>query len=329
MTLTRRSLLQSTGASALLAGIGQQALAQAGFENARIITGFAAGGTSDTTCRHVAKALAPDYAKSVVVDNRTGAGGQIAISTAKSQPPDGTTILQTPSSTLTTYPHIYKKLPYDAATDVTPVMAACVFDFAFAVGPAVPESVKTAPQYLEWVKANPAGASFGSPGAGSTPHFVGTLLGKSAGIDLRHTAYRGTQPAMLDLLGGNLPAVSGPIGDIIQHLKTGKVRIVGVSGEKRSRFTPDVPTFGEQGIKDMAHREWFAFFLPPKAAPQTVERLNAAMRVALAQKSVIDGLADFALEAMTSSPAELNALLKQETAKWGPIVKQVGFSVET
>ena len=133
-------------------------------------------------------------------------------------------------------------------------------------------------------EGQPAGGNFGSPAAGSTPHFIGALLGKNAGVDLKHAAYRGTQPAMLDLLGGNISAVSGPIGDITQHLPTGKIRILGVSGAKRSRFAPDVPTFGEQGLKDMAFSEWFAFFLPAKAAPETVNRLNAAMKTALAHQ---------------------------------------------
>ncbi|RZL97161.1 MAG: twin-arginine translocation pathway signal protein, partial [Variovorax sp.] len=240
----------------------------------------------------------------------------------------GTAILQTPTSMLTIYPHIYKKLPYDFATDLTPVSLGCSFDFGFAVGPSVPANVRTVPDFLAWAKANPAGANFGSPAAGSTPHFIGALLGKGAGVELKHAAYRGTQPAMLDLLGGNVSAVSGPVGDITQHLASGKVRILGVSGEKRSRFAPDVPTFGEQGIPDMAHSEWFAFFLPAKASPELVARLNASMRAALASKDVIDGLGTFGLEAMSSSPEELMALLKKDTAKWGPIVKKVGFTAE-
>lgn len=328
MNFTRRHVLQTTGASALLAGIGQQALAQTPIETAKIITGFAAGGTSDTLCRRVATKLAPGYANTAVVENRTGAGGQIAVTYVKGQPADGATILQTPTSILTIYPHIYKKLPYDPAVDLTPVTVACIFDFGFAVGPAVPLTVKSVPEYLAWAKANPAGANFGSPAAGSTPHFIGALLGKNADVELKHAAYRGTQPAMLDLLGGNVSAVSGPIGDITQHLPTGKVRILGVSGSKRSRFAPEVPTFEEQGIKDMAHSEWFAFFLPAKASPELVARLNAAMKSALASKEVIDGLATFGLEAMSTSPGELADLLKKDTVKWAPIVKKVGFTAE-
>ena len=328
MSFSRRNVLQSAGASALLAVIGREAWAQAQPEVVRLITGFAAGGTSDTTCRRLATRLAPDYAKTAVVENKTGAGGQIAVQYVKAAAPDGTTVLQTPTSILTIYPHIYKKLPYDPAADLTPVTLACVFDFGFAVGPAVPLSVKTVPEFLVWAKANPLGQNFGSPAAGSTPHFIGALIGKSASLDLKHAAYRGTQPAMLDLLGGNISAVSGPIGDIIQHLPTGKVRMLGVSGAKRSRFAPDVPTFAEQGLKEATHSEWFAFFLPAKASPEVVSRLNAAMKNALAQKDVIDGLSAFGLEAMSSTPAELGDLIRKDTAKWAPIVKHVGFTAE-
>ncbi|MGJ7503635.1 Bug family tripartite tricarboxylate transporter substrate binding protein [Variovorax sp. ZT5P49] len=329
MSFTRRQILQTTSASALMASLGQNVFAQAmNIETATLVTGFAAGGTSDTTCRRLATRLSPEYAKTVVVENRTGAGGQIAVSYVKSRPADGSTILQTPTSILTIYPHIYKKLPYDPMVDITPVSLACIFDFGFAVGPAVPASVKTVPEFLAWAKANPAGANFGSPAAGSTPHFIGALLGQKGGVELKHAAYRGTQPAMLDLLGSNISAVSGPIGDITQHLQTGKVRILGVSGAKRSRFAPDVPTFGEQSIKDMAHSEWFAFFLPAKASPELVAKLNTAMKNALAQKDVIDGLGTFGLEAMSSTPAELTELLKKDTAKWAPIVKEVGFTAE-
>ncbi len=328
MTFNRRHLIQSAGASALLATLGQHAMAQNQPELLRIITGFAAGGTSDTICRRVATQVAPGYAKTAVVENRTGAGGQIAIQFVKSAAPDGTTMLQTPTSMLTIYPHIYKKLAYDPVVDLAPVSLGCVFDFGLAVGPSVPLSVKTVPEFLAWAKANPIGANFGSPAAGSTPHFIGALLGKSAGVELKHAAYRGTQPAMLDLLGGNISSVSGPIGDLTQHLPSGKIRILGVSGSKRSRFAPDVPTYEEQGIKEGTHSEWFAFFLPAKTPAETVNRLNAALKSALANKDVIDGLAGFGLEAMSSSPAELADIIKRDTAKWAPIVKAVGFTAE-
>ncbi len=330
MTFNRRQWLQTAGAgsaASLLAGIGLQAHAQAQVETLNIITGFAAGGTSDAICRRVATKLS-GYAKTAVVENRTGAGGQIAINFVKGKPADGSFMLQTPTSMLTIYPHIYKKLSYDPLTDLAPVSVGCIFDFCLAVGPMVPASVKTVPEFFAWLKANPNAASFGSPAAGSTPHFVGALLGHLEGVEYKHVGYRGSQPALMDMMGGNIASVSCPIGDALQHINSGKMRLLGTSGAKRSRFVPNVPTYTEQGYKDMVHSEWFAFFLPAKAKPELVERLNANMRQALASPEVVDSLGVFGLEAMSSTPAELTALLKKDLAKWAPIVKQIGFTAD-
>ena len=211
MLISRRQVIQSASASALLATMGQAAWAQT-LDSLKIVTGFAAGGTSDTLCRRVATKMAPEYAKSAVVENKTGAGGQIAVQYVKDAKPDGMTLLQTPTSILTIYPHIYKKLPYDPIADLTPVSAAAVFEYGLAVGPMVPAGVKTVPEFLAWCRANPALANFGSPAAGSAPHFIGALLGRAGNVDLRHVAFRGTQPAILDMIGGQIAAVCGPTG---------------------------------------------------------------------------------------------------------------------
>jgi tripartite-type tricarboxylate transporter receptor subunit TctC len=329
MSITRRRFVQATSAGALLASIGQAVMAQVSTENLKIVTGFPAGGTSDNLCRRVATRLTGTYATNAVVENKTGAGGQIAIQFIKTQPADGSVLLQSPTSMFSIYPHIFSKLPYDPVTDVTPASLACVFDFGFAVGPLVPASVKNINDFVAWAKVNPTQANFGSPAAGSTPHFVGALLGLKGNIDLKHAAYRGTQPALQDMMGGQIAAVSGPVGDITQHLTSGKVRILATSGAKRNRFVPDVPTFAEQGYKDLTHSEWFAFFLPPKTAPETLAKVNAALRTALASKDVIDGLATFGLESLSSTPAELADLLKKDTVKWAPIVKAIGFTADT
>jgi tripartite-type tricarboxylate transporter receptor subunit TctC len=231
-------------------------------------------------------------------------------------------------SMLGIYPHIYKKLAYDPVADLTPVSLGCVFDFGFAVGPAVPASVRTVPEFLAWCKANPGQANFGSPAAGSVPHFIGALLGKQANVDIKHIAFRGTQPAILDMLGGQIPAVSGPVGEFTQHLASGKCRLLATSGAKRSRFAPTVSTLTEQGLKDMAFTEWFGFYLPAKASPDIVQRLNAAIRAALTQADDIDGLGLMGLEAQGSTPAELAAMLKYDGERWGPLVKAIGFTAE-
>lgn len=327
--MKRRHFLPALGACA--AGFSLSAIAQgnAQLDIARLITGFAAGGTSDALCRRLAHRLTGTYARTVVVENRTGAGGQIAIQALKGMPPDGSAMLQTPMSMLGIYPHIYKQLQYNPLKDVTPLSVACNFDFGFAVGPAVPVSIKTVPQFLDWVKERPDNAAFGSPAAGSVPHFIGVLLGRHAGVELRHAAYRGTQPAILDMVGGQIPAVSGPLGDFLPHLPTGKCRLLASSGATRSKFTPDLSTLTEQGLKGMAFSEWFGLFLPPGASPAVIDRLNAAVRPALASPEVVDGLATFGLEATSSTPAELAQRLQTDYERWGEIVRAIGFTAET
>ena len=327
MKLSRRHLIESTSAAALLASIGQPAWAQV-LDSTKIVVGFAPGGTADTVSRRVADKLHPGYARSAVVENKTGAGGQIAVSFVKAAAPDGATMLLTPMSMLGIYPHTYKKLPYDPVADLTPVSGAALFDYGFAVGPMVPASVQTVPEFLAWCKANPGQANFGSPAAGSSPHFIGALLGKAGNVDLRHVAFRGTQPAVLDMIGGQIAAVSGPSGEFAQQVAAGKCRLLSTSGPKRGKYTPNTPTLQEQGFKDMAFTEWFGFFLPAKASPDVVTWLNAGIRAALGSQDVIDGLASLYLEPLPTSPAQLAGMLKTDTDLWRPLVKAVGFTPE-
>lgn len=328
MTLHRRQLLQSSGAAALLSTLGQHAWAQT-VDTLKIVTGFPPGGTSDTICRRVAERLAPGYARVAVVENKTGAGGQIAVQTVKAAPPDGNTVLQTPMSMLGVYPHIYKKLPYDPVADVLPVALGCTFDFGFAVGPQVPASVRNIPEFLAWCKANPTLANYGSPAAGSVPHFIGILMGKQAGVDLKHVPFRGTQPAILDMIGGQIAAVSGPIGEFTQHVAAGKCRLLAATGAKRSPFAPNTPTLVEQGLRDFAFEEWFGFYVPAKTPADVIARLNTAMRAALAAPETVNGLAAMGLEAKSSTPTELAARLKADTDRWGPLVKAIGFTADS
>lgn len=329
MSISRRDVLQMAGVSCLLNSVSQQAWAQAQLETIKIITGFPPGGTSDAICRRVSEKIAPSsYTKAAYVENKTGAGGQIAIQFVRNAPADGTTVLQTPMSMLGIYPHIYKKLPYDPVADLTPVSLGAVFDFGFAVGPMVPETVKNIPDFLNWCKANPMLANFGSPAAGSTPHFIGVLLGKYANIDLKHIAFRGTQPAILDMIGGQLAAVSGPIGEFTQHVVAGKCRLLAASGAKRSQFAPNTPTLIEQGLKGFVYDEWFGFYVPAKTPTDVIARLNAAMRAALAAPETVNGLALMGLVAQSSTPAELAARLKSDTDLWAPLIKSIGFTAD-
>jgi tripartite-type tricarboxylate transporter receptor subunit TctC len=327
----RRRVLATIGAALGTASMPAALRAQGAptLDTVRIVIGFPPGGTSDTTARRVAERLKGTYARNAVVENRTGAGGQVAIDLMRAAPRDGSTLLQTPASMLVIYPHIYRKLAYDPVNDITPVSLACNFDFGFAVGPMVPASVRSIADFIAWCKANPDKGNYGSPAAGSTPHFIGALLGINTKTDLKHVAFRGTQPAILDMIGGQIASVSGPVGEFTQHVQAGKCRLLATSGERRSRFAPDIPTFAEQGFKDLIFREWFGFYLPGKPDAALVQRANAAIRAALADKETVDGLATMGLEAASSTPEELAALQRSDLERWGPIVKTIGFTAES
>ena len=325
----RRKFLVRSGAATLGAstfGLPLLALAQA-LESAKVLVGFPAGGTTDAVSRRVAEKLQGTYAKTALVDNKAGAGGRLAVEELKRSPADGSVMLLTPAAMITLYPHIYTKLAY-RIEDVAPVSTACVLNFGFGVGPAVPETVKNLKDFLAWAKANPAKANYASPGAGSPPHFLGALLSKESGVELSHVPYRGSAPGIQDLLGGQVSAMSSPIGDYLPHLKSGKLRLLATSGATRSKLTPDVATYAEQGFKDLTISEWYGFFLPAKASPEVVQRLASAIRTAVTTPAVVEAFAALGLEASANTPAELAQMVKQENAAWGPVVKRVGFTPE-
>lgn len=325
---TRRAFTKSLLGSAALSALGLPLAAQAqGIDLAKILVGFPPGGTTDILSRRVADKLRGGYASNVIVENKPGAGGQIAISALKTAAADGSTLLLTPSSMLSVYPFTYAKLPY-TLDDLAPVSVGCFFSLGFGVGPAVPESVKTVKDFLAWAKANPDKANYGSPAPGSIPHLTAALLNKMTKSNLNHVPYRGSAPGIQDLLGGQISAMSSPVGDYLPHLKSGKLRLLATSGPKRSPFTPDVPTFKEQGI-DIAVREWYGFFLPAKASADARRRLAASLQPILNSKDLVDALANFGMEVQSSTPDQLAAWLKADAEQWRGIVKEIGFSADS
>jgi tripartite-type tricarboxylate transporter receptor subunit TctC len=326
----RREFIQSAAALGLAGAFPLHAFAQA-LEQVKIINGFPAGGTADSTARRVGEKLGGTaYSKSAaVVENKPGAGGRIACEVVKSAPADGSTLLLTPYSMMSIYPHIYKTLSYDPVKDFVPVSIGAIMTHALTVGPMVPASVKTVKDFLAWAKASPDKANYGSPAAGSTPHFLGALLGLNNGVDLKHVPYRGSLPAVADMIGGTLASTSTPTGDALANHKAGKVRILATSGAKRTPFTPDVPTYAEQGFADLTTEEWFGFYAPARTPANVVAAANAAINQALKDKAVIDSLALMGLVAQGSTPAEMEKSQRDELTRWGPLVKKVGFTAES
>jgi tripartite-type tricarboxylate transporter receptor subunit TctC len=319
----RRTFIATTTATAAWPHL---AFAQS-LESARVICGFPAGGTTDAVSRRVADKLRGSYAKNTLVENKPGAGGRLGVEELKRSAADGSTMLLTPASMITLYPHLYRSLSY-SIDDVMPVCTAGMVSFGLGVGPAVPATVKNVADFLAWAKANPAQASYGTPGAGSPPHFVAAPLGKVSGTDLNHVPYRGSAPGIQDLLGGQVPAFSSPIGDYLPHLKSGKLRLLATSGAARSRFTPDVATYAEQGLRDLTMSEWYGFFLPAKASPEVLARLAQAIGATVNAADTAEAFAQFGIEAGANTPAELAKAVREENAAWAPIVKRVGFTPE-
>lgn len=292
----------------------------------RILVGFPAGGSVDTTARRFAEFGRGKLAETLLVEQKVGAGGRIAVASLKDAAPDGQTMLLSPSSMFTIYPHAYRKLAYNPAVDVIPVAPLALMTCGFGVGPMVPATVKTLAQLADWLKANPEKAAYASPAAGAMPHFLGNQFEHAAGLKLTHAPYRGAAPGMQDLMGGQIAAGCFSIGDFLPHLASGRVRLLGVTDKARSRFVPEVPTFEEQGFKGIVGVETYGLYLPAKTAQATVDKLAEVARAAVRDPGVIEALAKLGFEPLSLGSADYTKRLAAEREYWGPVVKASGFS---
>ena len=324
-TINRRRILAAfgtAGASLVLppAGWGQEPL-----DSLKILVGFPPGGSADVVSRHLAEKLAPFYARSVIVDNRPGAAGRIAIDALKASAPDGRTLLLTPASTVTVYADIYRNLSYSPFTDLVPVSLAATFVHGLAVGPMVPAEVTNLAQFANWAKANPGKANCGNPGEGSFPHFLTLVLANALDAPIQPVPYRGGAPALNDMLASQLASLMLPDGSFLPYGKDKGVRVLATTGAQRSPFYPDVATFAEQGVKELVVTEWFGLFAP-KATPAAIVT-NAAQAIAkvISDKDIDTAFAKFGMVPKADTPAELAALIKSDAAIWGPIIRSTGF----
>lgn len=321
----RRSLmLRSLGLAAAVALPAMSYSQSAGV--AKLLIGAPAGGAGDTFLRRLAERMRGSYATSVIVENRPGAGGQIALLALRDAPPDGLTMLMTPSTFFSLYPHTYAKLPYKPESDFTPVSLLAYTNFGLAVGPLVPITVKNLREFINWSIANPDKATYGSPAPGSVPHLVVAALAHREKAPLRHIPYRGSVPGIQDMRGGQIAAMSSPIGALVPHLQAG-IRVLAVTGSERSALLPLVPLYQEFGLQ-LVGREWFGMFLPGGAKPEVVQRLGSQIRQILAQKDMQDAAAALGLELASSSPEELKQMIAADSAEWSVWVKRIGFKAE-
>ena len=327
---TRRHFVQLIGTSATSLSLAPLGVLAQGIDQVRILYGFPAGSSGDSVARRVGEKLAGTaYTRNAaVVENKPGASGRIALETLKAAPADGSVLAMAPVSAMANYPFIYPRLAYDPK-DFAPVSIAAIAHHGLAVGPLVPASVKTVRDFLAWCKGNTAQAHYGSPGAGSTPHFLGALLGLNSGTELQHVPYRGSVPGVVDVVGGQIAAMVTTHGDFLQNHRAGKLRILGTSGPRRSPFVPEVPTFAEQGFPELTTEEWFGFYAPARTPADVVAAANAAITGALKDKAVQDGVLAVGLIPHGSSIEEMVRWQRSEVEAWRPLIRKIGFTAES
>jgi len=330
----RRAFLSAGAAYAATAGLGGLRLAlaqvtQSPVTQLRMLCTAPPGSIPDIVARRYAESFVRQFGGSVVVDNRPGAAGRIAVAALRQSPPDGATMLLAQGAIATVYPYLYEKLAYDPRTDLKPVALAAEATLGLAVGPAVPESAVTLSQFIDWTRAHPDQANYGSPGPGTLPHLLSALLAREAGVDWRHVAYSGGPSALVDLMGGRIASLILPEGLLRQHHAAGGLRVLATSGPARSAFMPDVASFAEQGYPSLVMREWFALFMPGGTPQSLVDGVAQKVRQAASDGPVPKALGEIGMLAASSSSAELGERIAVEQRYWQRVLSATAIRVES
>ncbi len=278
----------------------------------RMLVGFAAGGSTDVTARLIAQALSERLGQPVIVENRAGAGGNIAAEAAAKADPDGYTLLMSTSTTFATNPNLYKSLPFNVQTDFAPVTLTALIPNLLVVHPSVPAN--NAAEFVAYLKANPGKLNFGSAGNGSSQHIAGELFNSLSGGRMMHIAYRGGALAVNDLLGGQLQVIFAPLVEVLQLVRTDKVRALGITTTKRSPLLPEVPTVAET-LPGYEVALWNGLVAPAKTPPDIIDRINKATIDALRSAELKAKLAEQGSEPVGNTPAEFKAFIDSELIK--------------
>ncbi|HEY4372201.1 MAG TPA: tripartite tricarboxylate transporter substrate binding protein [Burkholderiales bacterium] len=291
----------------------------------RIIVPFPAGGTADILPRALGERLQAKFNQPVVVENRAGAAGSIGAQVTFAAEPDGYTLLATPPSPLAINPSLYRKLPYDASAFV-PVTIMAQVPNVLLVHPKVP--VSTMQEFIAYAKAHPNQLNYASQGSGTTSHLTTEMFKSMAGIQLTHVPYKGTAPALTDLLAGQVEVMFDNLGVSAQHVKSGRLKALAVGSEKRSSTLPNVPTVAEAGLPGFVAVTWFGVVAPPKTPPEIAAKLSAAFADALKAPEVQHRLSELSAEPVGNTPAEMSKFVKDETVRWRRVIETAHVKVE-
>ena len=292
----------------------------------RLVIPFPAGGGADSMARPLAQKLTTQLGQPVVLDHKSGAGGTIAAETAAAASPDGYTLMFATLGTHAINPSLYAKLRYDPVKDFVPVALTHVAPRVLVVHPSVPaQNVK---ELLALAKARPGTLTFGSSGNGGVNHLAGELMKSMAGVDMIHVPYKGAAPAAVDLLGNRLSMVFDSIVVWSDHIKTGKVRALGVSSAQRSAALPNVPSIAEAGLPGFDVANWLGVLAPAKTPAAIVAKLNAELRSAMTDPDMRQQMAAVGVDPATSTPQEFGDIIRKDIAKWAAVVKATGARLD-
>jgi len=291
-----------------------------------IIVPFAAGGTTDILARVIAQGLTTELGQSVVVDNRAGAGGNIGGQLAARAPADGYTLFMGTVGTHAINAALYKKMPFDPIKDFAPLTRVANVPNLLVANPSQP--YKTVQELIAYAKANPGKVNFGSSGSGSSIHLSGELFKSMAKVDMQHVPYKGSAPAVTDLLGNQIGIMFDNMPSAIQHVRSGKLRPIAVTTAKRSPELPDVPTIAEAGVPGYEATSWFGMFAPAGTPAPIVTQLNKALVKVLAQPDIKKKINEQGAETAGETPEQFAAFIQKEAVKWGKVVKESGASVD-
>ncbi len=324
MNTTRRQLLAASLAWPL-AGAAQ---AQGDKPTVKLLVGFAAGGGTDSVARLLADKLKDVLEQPVIVENMAGAGGRLAANALVAAPSDGLTFMVANNAV-----HIFQTLVFGAQLkwhyrrDFAPVAQITSYPLALAVASSL--GVGNVPEFVAWARANPGKASFGTAGLGGQAHFSGLQLAREAGIKLEPVAYKGATPMVTDLVGGHVPAGISLMDDMLKFHRAGSVKVIGVFSAQRSPVVPDIPTFVEQGYKDLSSESWQGVWAPAKTPPAQIERMQNAIKKVLEMPDVRQIMTTRLYVVPTFRPAaEMARLQDEEIKQWEPIIKSSGFKPE-
>jgi tripartite-type tricarboxylate transporter receptor subunit TctC len=291
-----------------------------------IVVPWPPGGPSDIAARPVAKRLTETLGKSFVIDNRGGGGGNIGSAAVARAAADGNTLLITSSAPIVINPSLYKKMPFDPAKDLAPITNLLRVPLLLVAHPSVP--AKNLQELVAYIKSQGGKFSYASSGSGTPQHLTGELFKSTLQLDMIHVPYKGSAPAINDLLGGHVPVMFDSMIAIMPHVKSGKVKVIAVSGAKRSPLLPDVPTFAESGYPTLVSYAWYGFFAPAKTPKDIIAKVNSETLKIMKEPEFQKILADTGSDFVGDSPENFGAFVKAEAGKWSKVVKESGATVD-